>query len=379
MGLQRETTVQTKRQSGIAQSLRQACRAACGLAVGLAVGLSSSPLMAAPANPQQQSQARPHKPVKKAIASAHALPQARPVAKSRPASPRLARVTRDPNNRMRASTRLGLQSAFSEAALSSSAVLVLDQISGEVLVEKSPDAVMPIASITKLMTALVVAEANLPMDEILTVSQEDADLEKGVSSRLTVGASLSRAEFMHLALMSSENRAAHLLGRTYPGGLEALVTAMNVKAKQLGMSASRFVEPTGLNAANVSSPRDLARLVEEAHSVPAIRDYSTARHLQVRVGHRTQQFINTNALARGNSWELGLSKTGFIREAGRCLVMQAEVENRPVIMVMLDAQGKQQRLQDAERIRRWIIQQASSRPKAVPPQAVLPSSARQPV
>ncbi|NBT74854.1 MAG: peptidase S11 [Betaproteobacteria bacterium] len=279
------------------------------------------------------------------------------------------RIQKDPSNRMGASTRLGLQSVLTEAALSSSAVLVVDQISNEVLFEKNSDAVLPIASITKLMTAVVVSEAGQPMDELLTVSQEDADLEKNARSRLVVGTQLTRGQFLHLALMSSENRAAHLLGRHYPGGLGAFVRAMNAKAIQLGMTASRFVEPTGLNSANVSSPRDLARLVEEAHSLPQIREYSTARNMLVRVRGRQQHFINTNALARGSEWELGLSKTGFIREAGRCLVMQASIEDRPVIMVMLDASGKQQRLQDAERIRRWLIQQADRKTPITGPQA----------
>ena len=267
---------------------------------------------------------------------------------------------------MSAKSKLGVQSAMTTAALSSSAALVVDQISGEVLFEKNPNTVLPIASITKLMTALVVAEADLPMDEMLTVTQEDADLEKGVKSRLAVGTRLTRGEFMHLALMSSENRAAHLLGRNYPGGLDAFVAAMNIKAKHLGMTDSRFVEPTGLSASNVSSPRDLVRLVEESHRVEEIREYSTARKLNIRVRGRDTQFINTNALARGDQWDLGVSKTGFIREAGRCLVMQAEVDRRPVIMIMLDASGKEQRLRDAERLRRWIIQQADQAPRSNP-------------
>ncbi|NBV88474.1 MAG: peptidase S11 [Betaproteobacteria bacterium] len=275
-------------------------------------------------------------------------------------------VKRDPRNRMSAKSKLGVQSAMTTAALSSSAALVVDQISGEVLFEKNPNTVLPIASITKLMTALVVAEADLPMDEMLTVTQEDADLEKGVKSRLAVGTRLTRGEFMHLALMSSENRAAHLLGRNYPGGLDAFVAAMNIKAKHLGMTDSRFVEPTGLSASNVSSPRDLVRLVEESHRVEEIREYSTARKLNIRVRGRDTQFINTNALARGDQWDLGVSKTGFIREAGRCLVMQAEVDRRPVIMIMLDASGKEQRLRDAERLRRWIIQQADQAPRSNP-------------
>ncbi|MEY2776014.1 MAG: hypothetical protein RLY30_112 [Pseudomonadota bacterium] len=275
-------------------------------------------------------------------------------------------VRRDPKNRMSARSKMGVQSAMSTAALSSSAAMVVDQISGEVLFQKNPNTVLPIASITKLMTALVVAEAELPMDEMLTVTQDDADLEKGARSRLAVGTRLTRGEFMHLALMSSENRAAHVLGRTYPGGLDSFVQAMNIKAKQLGMVDSRFVEPTGLSASNVSSPRDLVRLVEESHRVEDIREYSTARKLSVMVRGRVTQFINTNALARGNQWELGLSKTGFIREAGRCLVMQAEVDNRPVIMIMLDASGKDQRLKDAERLRRWIVQQADQAPRSNP-------------
>lgn len=274
--------------------------------------------------------------------------------------PRQSLVKRDPTNRMSAGTRLGLRSALTDVALNSSAVLVVDQISGEVLLEKNPNSVLPIASITKLMTALVVAEAELPMDEKISITQDDADLEKYSKSRLKVGTQLTRAQVMHLALMSSENRAAHALGRTYPGGMAAFVEAMNIKALQLGMKDSKFVEPTGLNAGNVSSPRDLVRLVEEAHQVSEIREFSTAKNLVVKVGGRSQQYMNSNALARGDRWELGLSKTGFIKEAGRCLVMQAEVEDRPVIMVMLDAQGKNQRLRDAERIRRWLIQQAEN-------------------
>ena len=249
---------------------------------------------------------------------------------------------------------------MTDVALNSSAVLVVDQISGEVLLEKNPNSVLPIASITKLMTALVVAEAELPMDEKIVITQDDADLEKYSKSRLKVGTQLTRSQVMHLALMSSENRAAHALGRTYPGGMPAFVEAMNIKALQLGMKDSKFIEPTGLNAGNVSSPRDLVRLVEEAHQVSEIREFSTAKNLVVKVGGRSQQYMNSNALARGDRWELGLSKTGFIKEAGRCLVMQAEVEDRPVIMVMLDAQGKNQRLRDAERIRRWLIQQAEN-------------------
>ena len=276
---------------------------------------------------------------------------------------RVARVVRDPDNVMSAGTRMGLRSALSDIALNSSAVMVIDQISGEALVEKNPDAVLPIASITKLMTALVVLDAGLPLDELLAITKEDAELEKNPKSRLPVGALFTRGELMHLALMSSENRAAHALGRNYPGGMQAFVEAMNVKALKIGMTRAHFTEPTGLNNGNVASPRDLVRLVEESYLVPEIREYSTSRDLVVRVRGRPVQFMNSNALARGEEWELGVSKTGFIRDAGRCLVMQAEFESRPVIMVMLDAQGKRQRERDAQRIRDYILQQAgSSRP-----------------
>jgi D-alanyl-D-alanine endopeptidase (penicillin-binding protein 7) len=267
-------------------------------------------------------------------------------------------VVRDPGNVMSAGTRLGLRSALSDVALNSSAVIVIDQISGEVLIEKNPDAVLPIASITKLMTALVVLDAGLPLEELITITKEDADLEKNPVSRLPVGAHFTRGELMHLSLMSSENRAAHALGRTYPGGMRAFVAAMNIKALKIGMTQARFTEPTGLNNGNVASPRDLVRLVEESYLVPEIREYSTSRDLMVRVRGRPVQFMNSNALARGEGWDLGVSKTGFIRDAGRCLVMQADFESRPVIMVMLDAQGKQHRERDAQRIREFILQQA---------------------
>jgi D-alanyl-D-alanine endopeptidase (penicillin-binding protein 7) len=334
------------------------------LSLMLMIGLSSptSESLAATSsesssNAKKSQQAKSTQKARKSAATKSST-KTKKVSKS--TKPRQSLVKRDPTNRMSAGTRLGLRSALTDVALNSSAVLVVDQISGEVLLEKNPNSVLPIASITKLMTALVVAEAELPMDEKIAITQDDADLEKYSKSRLKVGTQLTRAQVMHLALMSSENRAAHALGRTYPGGMSAFVEAMNIKALQLGMKDSKFVEPTGLNAGNVSSPRDLVRLVEEAHQVSEIREFSTAKNLVVKVGGRSQQYMNSNALARGDRWELGLSKTGFIKEAGRCLVMQAEVEDRPVIMVMLDAQGKNQRLRDAERIRRWLIQQAEN-------------------
>ncbi|MDA0846895.1 MAG: serine hydrolase [Proteobacteria bacterium] len=351
--------------------------------IALAVAIPASAHTASPskatqatktAQKHQKAQPRQSAKTKKEQASAKkrqaSAKKRQASAKKRQASAKVARKPRDPNDRMSAGSKLGLQSAMTEASLKSSAVLVIDQISGEVLFEKNPDSVLPIASITKLMTALVVAEADLPMTEMLAITKEDADLEKGVGSRLRVGTRLNRGKLMHLALMSSENRAAHALGRTYPGGMEAFVDAMNIKARQLGMASSRFTEPTGLNAGNISTPRDLVRLVEESFLVPLIREYSTSQNLLVRVGKRSQRFRNSNALVRTDSWDLGLSKTGFIREAGRCLVMQAEVEKRPVILVMLDAPGTQHRRRDAEMIRRWLMQQAEKQlPAAKPPAA----------
>lgn len=251
-------------------------------------------------------------------------------------------------------TRLGLRGELDDLALNSSAVLVVDQDSGKVLIEKNPDVALPIASITKVMTAVVTLDAELELNEIITITKEDTQLEKYSSSRLKVGSSFTRAELLHLALMSSENRAAHALGRTYPGGKQAFVAAMNEKAQELGMANSAFVEPTGLSSENKSTPRDLARLVNAAHDYPEIRQYSTAKEAIVRVGRQQQQFRNTNALARGGEWDLGLSKTGFIRDAGKCLVMQATIDGRDVVIVMLDAQASSKRLADAERIRRWL-------------------------
>jgi D-alanyl-D-alanine endopeptidase (penicillin-binding protein 7) len=330
------------------------------LMIGLSSPISESLAATSSESSSNAKKSQQAKSTQKARKSAATKSSTKTKKVSKSTKPRQSLVKRDPTNRMSAGTRLGLRSALTDVALNSSAVLVVDQISGEVLLEKNPNSVLPIASITKLMTALVVAEAELPMDEKIAITQDDADLEKYSKSRLKVGTQLTRAQVMHLALMSSENRAAHALGRTYPGGMSAFVEAMNIKALQLGMKDSKFVEPTGLNAGNVSSPRDLVRLVEEAHQVSEIREFSTAKNLVVKVGGRSQQYMNSNALARGDRWELGLSKTGFIKEAGRCLVMQAEVEDRPVIMVMLDAQGKNQRLRDAERIRRWLIQQAEN-------------------
>jgi D-alanyl-D-alanine endopeptidase (penicillin-binding protein 7) len=248
----------------------------------------------------------------------------------------------------------GLHNTADSLDLKSSVALVLDQDTNEVLFSKNSQAVLPIASLTKLMTALVVTEAKLPLDEMLTVTQDDVDTEKGSRSRLRVGTTLSREEMLHLALMSSENRAAHALGRYYPGGLDAFVEAMNGKAQSLGMVDTHYVEPTGLSSRNQSSARDLAALVKAAHEHQIIRDFSTSPEYEVELGNRPAQFRTTNSLVKSPLWEIGLQKTGFINEAGRCLVMQAKLAGRQLIMVFLDSAGKYSRLGDAERVRRWI-------------------------
>ena len=248
----------------------------------------------------------------------------------------------------------GLHSAQDALDLKSSVALVIDQDTREVLFSKNDHAVLPIASLTKLMTGVIVSGAKLPMDEIITVTQDDVDTEKGSRSRLKVGTSLTRGELLHLALMSSENRAAHALGRTYPGGLPVFVGLMNAKAKLLGMRDTSYVEPTGLSSRNQSSAQDLATLVNAAHGDPMLRELTTSPGYQVAVGNRTLQYNNTNRLVKNPEWEIGLQKTGFINEAGQCLVMQTKIAGRKLIMVFLDSAGKLSRLGDAERVRRWV-------------------------
>lgn len=261
----------------------------------------------------------------------------------------------------------GLHKVPDALDLKSSVAFVLDQETDEVLFSKNSRAVLPIASLTKLMTALVVAEAGLPMQEILSVSQADVDTERGSRSRLQVGTTLTRVEMLHLALMSSENRAAHALGRNYPGGVKAFVGAMNRKAVQLGMKSTRFSEPTGLSSNNRSSARDLATLVKAAHDHRVIREMSTSPSYEIDVGSRHLQFVSTNRLVNNPEWEIGLQKTGYISEAGRCLVMQTRLAGRDLIMVFLDSAGRYSRLGDAERVRRWIEENFSESASDVAP------------
>ena len=249
----------------------------------------------------------------------------------------------------------GLHGTSDPLNLASSVALVVDQETDKVLFSKNSDAVLPIASITKLMTAMVVTSANQRLDETITISQQDVDTEKGSRSRLRVGTELTRGEMLHLALMSSENRAANALGRHYPGGIQAFVEAMNAQAKLLGMHDTRYVEPTGLSSGNQSSAHDLALLVKAASEVPLIRELSTDLETAVAIGRKQMQFRNTNALVRNPSWEIGLQKTGYISEAGRCVVMQAELAGRTLIMVLLDSAGRYSRFGDAERLRSWLV------------------------
>ena len=239
-------------------------------------------------------------------------------------------------------------------ALRSSTAYVQDLETSTVLFAKNDNVVRPIASISKLMTALVVVDANQPMDQMLEITDDDVDTLKHTTSRLRVGTRLNRGDMLHLALMSSENRAAHALGRNYPGGLPAFVEAMNRKARALGMTSTHFVEPTGLSSQNVSSPRDLARLLRAASQRPLIHRYSTDDQYEVDVANRTQVFRNTNLLVRKPDWDIKVSKTGYINEAGECLVMLARINGRDVAMVLLDSQGKLSRIGDAVRLRRIL-------------------------
>jgi len=245
-----------------------------------------------------------------------------------------------------------------ELDIVAASAVVIDQEDGSLLYAKNTQAVLPIASITKLMTAMVVLDAGLPLDDQITITGEDVDRLKGTSSRLRPGLRLSRREMLRLALMSSENRAASALSRHYPGGAAAFVRAMNQKARQLGMNDTHFVDATGLNPNNVSTALDLARMVNASYSYSLIRDFTTTDSVRLAVHDRRRPramaFQNSNALVRSGTWDIGLSKTGYISEAGRCLVMQARIAAKPVIIVLLDSLGKVTRIADANRIKQWM-------------------------
>lgn len=238
--------------------------------------------------------------------------------------------------------------------LRSTSALVMDQKTGKYLVQKQADFVQPIASITKLMTAMVVLDAKMDIDEYLTITEEDVDTIRHSRSRLPVNTSLTRGNALLLALMASENRAAHALGRAYPGGLIAFVAAMNAKAKSLELRETSFADPTGLSDGNRSSARDLVRMVNAARRYQLIRKYTTVPEASFLAGGRTEQYRNSNPLIRNLHWQIGLSKTGFIQESGRCLVMQSKIANRHLLIVLLGAQGELTCYGDANRIKQWL-------------------------
>jgi serine-type D-Ala-D-Ala endopeptidase (penicillin-binding protein 7) len=316
--------------------------------VAFILSASAAPAEAAPRKPSSAKQAQQSSHTKQAS-------QSKRVVRSFKATKRnpVVRVASAPP-RPSFGQLAGLHSVQDELDLKSSVVLVVDQETREVLFSKNDSAVLPIASLTKLMTGLIISEAKLPMDEMITITQDDVDTEKGSTSRLRVGSMLTRGELLHLALMSSENRAAHALGRTYPGGMSTFVSVMNAKAKMLGMKDTRYVEPTGLSSRNQSSAHDLALMVSAAYDDAVLREYSTSHGHQVAVGNRTLHFNNTNRLVKHPEWEIGLQKTGYISEAGQCLVMQAKIAGRKLILVFLDSAGKLSRIGDAERVRRWV-------------------------
>ncbi len=268
-------------------------------------------------------------------------------------------VTRPANNaatgaRPSFATAMGLRGQYDDLSLKSSVAMVVNQETNDVLFEKNTGVSLPIASITKLMAAMVVLDADLPMDESIQINAEDA--RSYGKSRLATGTSLTRREAMLLSLMASENRAAYTLGRNYPGGVSAFVVAMNQKAQDLGMRNSRFADPSGLSSNNVASADDLARMVSASYQYKAIREYSTWPDLTMTINNRQQTFLNTNRLVRSGDMDIGLQKTGFISAAGKCLVMQANINGSPLLLVFLDSVGTQSRFADAVRVKDWYQQ-----------------------
>ncbi|HTH45058.1 MAG TPA: D-alanyl-D-alanine endopeptidase [Oxalicibacterium sp.] len=255
---------------------------------------------------------------------------------------------------MTAGDLAGLNMTRDSLALASNVALVMDESSSQVLFEKNANVALPIASITKLMTGMVVVESGQDMNEIIQVTDDDVDRLRFSSSRLRVGSKLPRSKMLHIALMSSENRAASALGRNYPGGIHAFVAAMNAKARELGMTSTHYVDSTGLSSQNVASARDLAKLLLAASHHPILCQYTTDTKYVVEPGGRALQYANSNRLVNNPDWEIGIQKTGFINEAGHCLVMQANIDGRSVVMIFLDSKGKYSRLADAKRIRKWL-------------------------
>ncbi len=267
----------------------------------------------------------------------------------------LAPVPGEARDRTQNKVKAAVAGRDSAPELKSSAALVIDQTGGRPLFAKNTGSVMPIASITKLMTAMVVLDAGLPLNEQIVITEADKDLIKGTRSRLRIGTALTRRDLMQLALMASENRAAEALTRVYPGGTRGFVAAMNQKAIELGMWQTRFVDGTGLSSDNVSTAQDLTKMVAAAYGYPLIREFTTDTGTSIRLANgQVMNYRNSNRLVNNSGWQIGLSKTGYISEAGRCLVMQAKIAGKPVIIVLLDSWGKLTRIGDANRIKRWM-------------------------
>ncbi|MBK9445022.1 MAG: D-alanyl-D-alanine endopeptidase [Betaproteobacteria bacterium] len=293
-----------------------------------------------------------------AVASAHAASGSTnkdASAKKTKAAGKSKPVTKTPAKpRKVAATPVEQWQATRSLAVASSAAIVVEQGGGDPIYQKNADVVVPIASITKLMSAMVVLDSVPNLQSPISVSDEDVDYLRGSRSRLHVGSVMTREDALLISLMSSENRATHALARHYPGGMPAFITAMNRKAAELGMFNTHFEDPTGLSSNNVSTAKDLARMVVAAHRYPLIREFSTTGDAHVDVSGRAMDYRNTNQLVKSPSWDIGLSKTGFIHEAGKCLVMQARLADKPVVIVLLDSAGKLTRIGDANRIKRWI-------------------------
>jgi len=328
------------------------------LGMPMAHAQQAAPQAAAKKHTAKKSKARKAKPVQQAErkddAPVRRVAKSSKSRRSKIAYQRVAYTAPAEPAVMTAGDLAGLRATHDPLALKSNVAYVVDQSTSQVLFEKNANAALPIASITKLMTAMVVVEARQDMNEIIEITSDDIDREKHTSSRLQVGARMSRADLLHIALMSSENRAASALGRNYPGGIHAFVNAMNVKARVLGMHETRFVDSTGLSSQNVSSARDLAKLVIAAQEHPIICQYSTDQQYVVSTGRNLLHYRNSNNLVLNPAWEIGLQKTGFISEAGRCMVVQARIDGRPVVMVFLDSKSKDARTADAGRIRKWL-------------------------
>jgi len=360
-------------------SLKVIHGAALGTALSVAASLVITAALAAPIDAFAASTTAPTKPAKatrsakKTAATAAGSPKtAKTAVANADDAPRTVvkkkRVSYTMNGRHHSAMRrvafeprqptvgqaFGLHETPDALMLRSSVAYVVDQNSSEPLFDKNSRAVVPIASITKLMTAMVVLDSKAAMTEQIEVTDEDRDYEKNTGSRLSVGSVLSREDMLHIALMASENRAAAALSRYFPGGRPAFLAAMNAKAKALGMNDTHFENPTGLTSQNVSSARDLVKMVNAAYQYPMIRRFSTDRSYEVNTGKRMLAYNSTNALVRNPTWDIGLQKTGFINEAGECLVMQATINGHPMIIVLLDSSGKYSRFADATRLRTWL-------------------------